>query len=64
MARKLQKAKISLSANKKSEISPASGKLIKALRDFSDTPPKTSEGVIAFTDEDTSARYIRLKEKV
>lgn len=60
---KLQKAKISLSANKKNKLTGPASSLVRALRNFEDTPPKTAEGYIAFSDEDTTARYIRLQSK-
>lgn len=60
---KLQKSKINLSANVKNNLSSPSINLIKALREFKDTPPKTAEGYTAFSDEDTTARYIRLQSK-
>ena len=63
MPLKLQKSKIKLNANQKSVLNSPATKLVGALRNFEDTAPKTAEGYIAFTDEDTTIRYMRLQSK-
>lgn len=61
---KLNKSKINLRTVKKNSKKSASvGKILGAMRSFEDTAPKTAEGEIAFNDEDTNARYIRLQKK-
>ena len=55
----LNKAKISLNTNKEVKIPASIGQMIVSLKDFQDRPLQTKEGAIAFTDEDTTARYIR-----
>ena len=59
----LNKAKISLNTNKEVKIPASIGQMIVSLKDFQDRPLQTKEGAIAFTDEDTTARYIRLQSK-
>lgn len=63
MPLKLNKTKINLTSKQKSSFSPTAGKMLSALRQFEDSAPKTAEGEIAFTDEDTNARYLRLQKK-
>ena len=63
MARNVNKIKVNLTSAQKASIPSAAGALLTKLREFTDSAPKTAEGEIAFTDEDTSARYIRLQSK-
>ena len=58
MARNVNKIKVNLTSAQKASIPSAAGALLTKLREFTDSAPKTAEGEIAFTDEDTSARYI------
>ena len=63
MSINLNKVKVNLTASQKAKIPSVAGNLIESFKAFTDTAPKTAEGEIAFTDEDTSARYIRLQRK-
>jgi len=63
MAINLNKVKVNLTANQTANLPSVAGSLIASLKEFTDSAPKTAEGEIAFTDEDTSARYIRLQRK-
>ena len=63
MAFNLNKSKIRISANKPTSAKSSSGGLVAAFKKFEDTPPETEEAQVAFTDSDTSARYIRLQSK-
>ena len=63
MAINLNKVKVNLTANQIAKLPSVAGSLIASLKEFTDSAPKTVEGEIAFTDEDTSARYIRLQRK-
>lgn len=63
MPLKLNKAKISLNTSQEVKIPNSIGKMIVSLREYQDRPIQTKEGTIAFTDEDTTAKYIRLQSK-
>jgi len=63
MPLKLNKSKISLSTNQEVKIPASMGKMIVSLKEYQDRPPQTKEGAIAFTDEDTTVRYVRLQSK-